>query len=74
MHTSTRIEFAVMGLKPDGTWRTLKGRLYDAVHAQDFLGQYISDAKRYPKIYTDYADYKIARRVVKTTFTEWEDI
>ena len=74
MHTRTRAEFAVMGLKPDGTWRTL-GRPYaDVISAQEYLGGYIDDTKQYPDIYADYAGYKIAKRTVTTTFTEWEDI
>jgi hypothetical protein len=74
MNTRTKTEFAVMGLKPDGTWRTLSKTHGNAVSAQQYLGEYISDAERFPDIFTAYADYKIAQRTVTTTFTEWEDI
>ena len=74
MRTSTSTEFAVMGLKPDGTWRKLSQRFGNVVAAQQYLGEYISDTEQHPEIYTAYADYKIAKRTVTTTFTEWEDV
>ena len=74
MQTHTKTEFAVKGLKPDGTWRTL-GRIYtSADYAQRYLEEYILDTKRLPHLYTAYSEYKIAKRTVTTTYTEWEEI
>ena len=74
MQTHTKTEFAVKGLKPDGTWQTL-GRTYsDQGAAQQYLEEYILDTKRLPHLYTAYAEYKIAKRTVTTTYTEWEEI
>jgi hypothetical protein len=74
MKTTTRTEFAVMGLKPDGTWRTLAKTFGNAVSAQQYLVEYINDANRFPDIFTAYAEYKIAKRTVTTTFTDWEEV
>ena len=74
MQTKTRTEIVVMGLKPDGTWRTLSQRFSNAPSAQQYMGEYIKDAEKLPNVYTAYAEYKIAQRTVTTTYTEWEDI
>ena len=74
MRTITKTEFAVMGLKPDGAWRTLSKTFGNEPAAQQHLGKYIRDTEQMPHIYTAYADYKIAQRTVTTTFTEWEDV
>ena len=74
MKTQTKTQFAVMALNPDGTWRTLSKSCANAVDAQQYLGEYISDTEKFPDLYQAYADYKIAKRTVTTTFTEWEDI
>ena len=74
MRTETKTQFAVMGLKPDGTWRTLSKTCGNEPAAQQYLGEYIKETERFPDIFTAYADYKIAKRTVTTTFTEWEDV
>lgn len=74
MKTRTHTEIAVMGLKPDGTWRTLSPRFSSVVAAQEYLGEYINDAERLPDVFTAYPEYKIAKRTVTRTFSDWEDI
>ena len=74
MKTRTKTEFAVMGLQPDGTWRMLASKFSNAVYAQEHLGTYASGTKNLPDLYPAYVDYKIAKRTVTTTFTEWEDV
>lgn len=74
MKTTSRTEFAVFGLKPEGTWRKLSTRFADAVAAQAYLGEYIKDTEQCPDLYTTYEDYKIAKRTVVTAFTEWKDV
>ena len=74
MKTESRTEIAVFGLKPDGTWRKISTRFNNVVAAQQYLGEYIKDTEQSPDLYTSYAEYKIAKRTVTTTFTEWEDI
>lgn len=61
MKTTHKTEFAAMGLKPDGTWRTLGPRFTNV-------------AEEYPGLYTAYPEYRIAKRDVTTTYTEWEEI
>lgn len=74
MRTTTKTEFAVMGLKPDGEWWKISKSFGDVVSAQEYLGEYINESKKIPDIYTPHADYKITQRTVTTTFTEWEDV
>ena len=74
MSTRIKTEFAVMGLKPDGTWRTLGKCFSNAPSAQAYLGEYAANAGRWPDIFTSYKTYRIVKRTVTTTCTEWEEI
>lgn len=75
MKTITKTEIAVMGLMPDGKWRAVTSKRFgNVVDAQDYIGEYIKDAERHPNVFPAFAEYKIAKRTVTTTFTDWEDV
>ena len=74
MKTSTRTEFAVMGINQDGTTRTLSKRFGNAPDAQQYIGEYISYTERYPKDFKPCDEYRIVKRTVTTVWEEWEEI
>lgn len=72
--TTTRIEFAGMGKKPDGTWRKITASQNAEEEARKLLDEYISDVSRYPDLYTRYGEYKVMKRMVITTCEEWGEV
>lgn len=74
MKTTTKTEFAVMGINQDGTSRTLSKRFGNAVDAQRYIGEYVSYTERFPNDFKPFDEYKIVTRTVLTMYDDWEEI
>ena len=72
--TNIRTEYAGMGLKPDGNWRTVTPRAATADHAEKLLKEHLDDVKRYPCLYTTYDEYKVMKRTVITVTEDWSEV
>lgn len=72
-NTEIRTEYAGMGRKADGTWKKITPARNPA-EAQKELQEYMSEVERYPDLFTKYEEYKVAKRTVITTYSEWETV
>ena len=73
--TATETEYKVFGLTPSGTWRGIMSGWFRSLEmAERFVSERrAADAKRAQG--TEVCkDYKIKKRTVSSTATEWEDV
>lgn len=74
--TTTRTEYAAMGVSKDGKLHMVHGNLHPAKSkkaAEERLAEHKRNVERYPKLYTAYSEYKILTRTVEITTSEWEE-
>lgn len=73
--TNIAIEYAPLGLTAQGRWRPLCiGRFRSQEPAEKALEEYKANHARLPKIYEGCKEYKVMKRTVITTISEWENV
>ena len=72
MKTEKRLEIRAFGKKPDGTWKrvTVAGNSVDDV--RKLLDEYKRDVAEAPDLFVGYEEYEIRKRLVITTYDDWE--
>lgn len=73
MKTYTKTEYQAFYKKSDGTWRPIPSMNYTKPELVQYkIEDHNQLAKQHPTIMDYIEDYKIMKRTVTTTYTDWE--
>ena len=76
--THIETEYTPHGKTSSGTWRPVTMRRFRSLKsASRFLEEYKQDRAAFPMLYESFGiseEYKIMKRTVITTISEWEDV
>lgn len=74
MKSTTKTEYAPHGLTAQGKWRTLTSQRFTSAQlAEARLEEYKQDCKNLPNLYEPYQEYKVMKRTVVITISEWDE-
>ena len=75
-NTNIKTEYAPCGLTTQGRWRRIDPLAIFATqeHAEKALEEHKENCAKHPNIFKGCKEYKVMKRTVITTLTEWEDV
>jgi hypothetical protein len=72
MKTEMRMDYRAFGKKPDGTWKWVTPYRNSVEETQELLEEYKCDVESAPDLFVAYEEYEIRKRLVITTWGDWE--